>query len=372
MRKSLMIWIGLLCFFIVPALADASAFSDRVGSMAKVTGVRVYTNGDSKVRIVLDASKPVQYTTFVLSKPTRIAVDIKGAWLSPDAPKETPVNSGLVGKVRISQFDPETVRVVVEANVSKDRYKVFPLKEDKRAGKPDRVVMDFGELAQDDASRTPTTEEISQGSVSPGFPPVKTIELFDKPGLAGKVIAVDPGHGGSDPGSIGANGSLEKNITFSIASELKKMLEKAGAKVVMTRTKDADAAWPDASAVDELQARVDIANQANADVFVSIHMDAFVNRQAAGTSTYIYPKTNGDARLGRFVKEELVSQLGTNDRDMRTCNFYVVKHTKMPATLAEVAFISNVEEERLLTSNAGVKKAATGIFRGLDRYFSYE
>lgn len=371
MQKAIILCAGILCFLLNPALGSAAGFSDRVGSMVKVAGVRVYTNGDSKVRIVLDTSKAAQYKTLVLSNPTRIAVDIKGAWLSPAVAKDTPVAGGLVGKVRISQFDPDTVRVVVEANVSKDRYKVFPLKADAKAQKLNRIVMDFGELAQDDTSKIPVTEEIlsSEPAVSPV---VKTVKLFDEPGLKGKVIAIDPGHGGSDSGAIGPGGALEKNVTLSISMAVKKMLEDAGARVVMTRTKDVDVAFVNASAVEELQARVDVANRANADVFVSVHMDSFVNQQAKGTTTYIYEKTNGDARIGRFVKEEVVGQLGTNDRNMRTCNFYVVKHTKMPATLAEIAFISNPEEERMMTSGEGVKKAATGIYKALDRYFSYE
>lgn len=372
MRKIVIWGLGLLLFFSCPIFAHASTFSDRVSTMAKVQGVRVYTNGDSKVRVVLDTSKKAEYRTFVLSSPTRIGVDIKGAWLSPLVAKETPVTSGLVGKVRISQFDQDTVRIVVEANVSKDRYKIFTLKEDRQANRPERIVMDFGDLAQDDTGKIPVTEEITSESSGGGLPVMKTIKLFDQPGLSGKIIAVDPGHGGSDAGAIGARGSMEKNVTLAIALELQKMLKNAGAQVVMTRTKDVDVAFPNASAVEELQARVDVANKAKANIFVSIHMDAFVNRQARGTSTYIYPKTNGDGRLGQFVKDGLVSQLGTDDRNMRNCNFYVVKHTTMPATLAEVAFISNPNEEAMLTSGAGVKKAATGIFKGIDRYFSYE
>lgn len=152
--------------------------------------------------------------------------------------------------------------------------------------------------------------------------------------------------------------------------KLKKLLEAEGATVIMTRTTDVDVARPNASAKEELQARVDIANKANADVFVSIHMDSFVNGTVGGTSTYVYPKTTGDLRLGEFVRKGIVSQLSTDDRKTRNCNFYVVKFTKMPATLAEVAFISNNVEEKILRSSAGIDKAAKGIFLGLQDYFS--
>lgn len=373
MRKSIILWLVLVCFIASPAVVFASEFSDRVSSLVKVQDVRVYSNGDRKVRVVLDSSGPVEYKTFVLSNPNRIAVDIKGAWLSPTVDKVTMVDGGLVGKVRISQFDPTTVRVVVEANVSKDRYKVFQLKENPAADKSNRIVMDFGDLAQEDTPKAATVEESTITTVPDADKVVtKTIKLFDTPGLKGKVIAIDPGHGGSDAGAIGPNGIKEKELTLAVGLELKQMLESEGAKVIMTRTSDVDVAHANASAKDELQARADVANNANADVFVSIHMDAFVNTQAKGTSTYYYPKTNGDERIAKFVREGLISQLGTDDRNTRTCNFYVVKHTTMPATLAEVIFISNPAEEKLLKSDEGTKKAATGIFRGLDRYFSYE
>lgn len=369
MQKWLAMWtVWCFVFGLMPAACLAADFSQRVSGLAKVEGVRVYTNGDSKVRVVLDTSKKAEYRTFVLSSPTRIAVDIKGAWLSPKVNKATPVAGGLVGQVRISQFNPDTVRVVVEANVGKDRYRVFPLKADTAENRPDRIVMDFGDLAQEEIGKNQPEDILA--SEAPQA--IRTIKFFDTPGLEGKTIAVDPGHGGSDSGAIGANGTTEKEIALSIGLELKKMLEASGAKVIMTRTADVDVARPNASAKEELQARVDIANRAKADVFVSIHMDAFVNQQAKGTSTYIYQKTNGDARIGKFVREGLLEQLGTNDRNTRDCNFYVVKYTAMPATLAEVAFISNPEEERLLKSSAGAKKAAMGIYRGLDRYFSYE
>ncbi|WP_110953840.1 N-acetylmuramoyl-L-alanine amidase [Anaerosinus massiliensis] len=373
MRKSILLWLVLVCFIASPAMGFAAGFSERVSGLARVDGVRIYNSGD-KVRVVLDTSGPVDYKTFVLSNPNRIAIDMKGAWLSPDVGKVTAVNSSLVGKVRVSQFDASTVRVVVEANVSKDQYDIFSLKENPAADKANRIVMDFGNLAHEETHTTVPASESTSGTTLPDADAVvtKNIKLFDVPGLKDKIIAIDPGHGGSDSGAVGPDRSKEKDITFEIGLELKQMLEGAGAKVIMTRSADMDVAYANASAKEELQARADIANRANADVFVSIHLDAFVNAQVKGTSSYYYPKTNGDERLAKFVREGVISQLGTVDRSTRTCNFYVVKHTKMPATLVEVAFISNPEEGKFLQTAAGVKKAATGIFRGLDRYFSYE
>ena len=355
---------GLL--FLLPVTTQAASLSN----LTKIENIRAYTGGDDQVRIVVDAAGPVKYNSFVLSNPGRIAIDIKGAWLGPSVPKVTNINSDLVGKVRISQFDKETVRVVVEANVSKEKYKIFALGANKEANKSYRIVMDFGNLDQANGTVKAQVDDTLKKNNTAEFPTPKEIKFFDKPGLQGKVIAIDPGHGGSDPGAIGPTGLKEKEVTLNVGLKLKKLLEAEGATVIMTRTTDIDVARPNASAKEELQARVDIANKANADVFVSIHMDSFVNGSVGGTSTYIYPKTTGDLRLGSFIREGLLERLGTDDRNTKNCNFYVVKFTKMPATLAEVAFISNSTEEKMLRSSAGTDKAAQGFLSGLQNYFS--
>ncbi len=371
-------WIHLLlfiCFLTGCAVpVEAANFGSKVSGMTKLSGVRVFSDGDKKVRIVLDTSKEAVYKKFVLSNPTRIAIDIQNAWVGDNVKKDTPVAGGMVGKVRVSQFDKTTVRVVVEANVGKDNYRVFALPADPAAEKSPRIVLDFGELAGTDAAKPPS--KTGEGDLVTVLPDAsqavpKQIKLFDTPGIKGKTIAIDPGHGGSDGGAVGPSGVTEKSVTFRIAQKLEKLLADAGANVVMTRASDVDVAYPDASAVEELQARCDVANDAKADIFVSIHMDAFVNQQASGTTGYFYPKTNGDERLAKFVRAGVIAQLKTDDRTTRTCNFYVVKHTNMPATLVEVAFISNPKEEQLLKSDAGAEKAAKGIYNGIDKYFSY-
>lgn len=377
MAKKIINLLLLACFMLsFAAPAAAADFSSKVSGMNKLTGVRVFSDGDKKVRIVLDTAREAVYKKFVLSNPTRIAIDIQNAWVGDNVERETPVAGGMVGKVRVRQFDATTVRVVVEANVGRDNYRVFPLGANAEAKKSPRIVMDFGELAGiDTAGANPSTNENEGDQVMAVLPDAsqavpKQIKLFDEPGISGKTIAIDPGHGGSDAGAIGPTGVTEKSVTFNIARKLQKLLTEAGAKVVMTRTTDKDVAFAEATAVEELQARCDIANKAKADIFVSIHMDAFVNQQASGTTGYYYPKTNGDERLARFVRAGVIGQLKTDDRTTRTCNFYVVKHTDMPATLIEVAFISNPKEEQLLKSEAGVEKAAKGIYNGIEKYFS--
>ncbi len=193
-------------------------------------------------------------------------------------------------------------------------------------------------------------------------------ESIESTRLLGKSICLDPGHGGSDSGAVGPTGTKEKDNTLAIGLLLRDRLERNGATVVMTRETDKDAAYADATADEELGARVDIANEAGTDIFISIHNDAFTNQTAAGTTTYHYGD-NESARLAGAVQKCLVDEFGTRDRGSRFASFYVIRYTDMPAILVEVAFISNQEEEVLLASVDGRYKAADSIFRGIVKYF---
>ena len=192
------------------------------------------------------------------------------------------------------------------------------------------------------------------------------------PGLKGKKICLDPGHGGEDAGAIGPTGVTEKSVTLRIAKEVKDLLEKAGAKVIMTRETDTEVSpkHRQATDIDELQARCDVANKAKADIFVSIHMDSFTSREASGTTGFYYEKgTAASRRLAQAIQAPLYKLLKTTSRGIKTCNFYVVRKTNMPATLIEVAFLSNPKEEKLMNSKQGVTKAATGIVQCISDFF---
>ena len=210
----------------------------------------------------------------------------------------------------------------------------------------------------------------SKSSSPPVPPPDRQLmgDTIESTRLAGKTICIDPGHGGSDSGAVGSTGTREKDNTLAIALLLRDRLEKNGACIVMTRDSDKVASYPGASADEELGARVDAANEAGADIFLSIHNDAFTNSSASGTTSYHY----GDAesiRLAGFSQKCLVEELGTKDRGARFASFYVIRYTDMPAVLVEVAFISNPEEEVLLASVDGRYKAAESIFQGIVKYF---
>ncbi|SDP23407.1 N-acetylmuramoyl-L-alanine amidase [Selenomonas ruminantium] len=376
--------------------AEASDFGDRVSSMAEITGIRDSSDAD-KTRIVIDASKPVTYKKMVLSAPDRVVIDIANAWVSPKLDRQLDLDTNFVGTVKIAQFDPQTVRVVVETKVGRNNYKVFGLNS---GTVPGRIVMDFGNLTDSSGAKIdlpektpaakpkaetvkPKSAKQEQAQKQEKKEPEKSKDPTNKDeeldeelagitGLKGRKIVLDPGHGGSDSGAIGPTGVMEKSVTLRVANEVRRLLVKEGATVYMTREADIEVSPKRAKATDieELQARCDVANEVNADIFVSIHMDSFTNRAAKGTTGYYY--SLGDKRsrvLADKIRSGVIDQIGTQSRGTQSCNFYVVKHTDMPATLLEVAFISNEQEEKLLDSEDGIRKAAQGIVDGIADYF---
>ncbi|MCI6100276.1 MAG: N-acetylmuramoyl-L-alanine amidase [Selenomonas sp.] len=425
MKKVLRVLMALALLLVcsVPLGAEAaSSFGERVEGMAEVTGVRISTH-DGKTRIVVDADKPVQIKTMALSNPTRVVADIQGAWLSGKVKRDTSVSGPFASRVRIAQFSKNVVRVVVETNVGKNNYRVFTL---SGGPVPGRVVLDFGQVGPSSSGATvalpdvkkptppatkpvetkpstkpatkpvetkPETKPTTQPQTKPATKPQKTEAektaeemagnapqektetergIDEITGLAGKVIVIDAGHGGNDSGAIGPTGVMEKTVTLNIALRLQKLLEAEGATVYMTRSTDTEVSPKGAKAsdIEELQARCDVANNHDADIFISIHNDSFTNGAAKGTTGYYYSRGSAKSRdLADKIRSGVIDQIGTQSRGTQSCNFYVVKHTDMPATLVEVAFISNPEEEKLLNSDDGAQKAAQGIADGIADYF---
>jgi N-acetylmuramoyl-L-alanine amidase len=192
--------------------------------------------------------------------------------------------------------------------------------------------------------------------------------------LAGKTIVVDPGHGGPDTGAIGPSGTYEKNNNLPVGLYLADMLRASGAHVIMTRSTDVSPAGANYTELNDLQARVNIANQNKADLFVSIHNDSFTNPDAGGTTTYYSvdsPVASQSQALGVDIQQEVVKKLGLYNRNVKSANFYVIKNTIMPSVLVELGFISNPTEEKLLSSPDFQKKAAEGIYQGILAYQGY-
>ena len=162
MRKVCLLLLTMLALLGMSLSAEASPFGERVEGLTEITGVRVSSSQD-KTRIVVDAKAPVTYRTMVLKDPGRVVVDIKGAWLSPQVKRELSVSSSFVSRARVAQFDPRTVRVVVETTVGKDNYKIFPL---TGGPVPGRVVLDFGRVGPDSAGATIALPDVKAPSRS--------------------------------------------------------------------------------------------------------------------------------------------------------------------------------------------------------------
>lgn len=180
--------------------------------------------------------------------------------------------------------------------------------------------------------------------------------------LKGKKIVVDPGHGGSDPGAVGISGLREKEVTLAVALHLSTLLREAGAEVIMTRSGDQSVSN---------QQRVDLANQAAADLFISVHANAFPNPESNGTETHYCPVQKSSAAgrdLAHHLQRELVLTLGLRDRGVKTSSFFVLTNTKMPAALVELGFLTNPSEEALLRKPETHVAAAEAIFRAIRAY----
>lgn len=303
-------------------------------------------NGDEKLRLVLEATDKVKVDSSVSVVPyPRLIVNIKGADLG-NIQKTLELDSTIADKVEFFQQGDKWVQMIIDLPVvvSPSDYKVFTLPSNAAAGRPFRVVADI---------KKP-----------------KLLPFQFKPGLKNKLIVIDPGHGGIDPGAIGPANTKEKTVTLQVAKEVQALLEKAGAKVIMTREKDREVASAEASDAQELGARTAIANSQKTDLFISIHANAFSRRAAGGTSTYYFPKSAYDILLARHLQAGLLSEAGLSDRGVHQAGFYVIKRTIVPATLVELAFISNPEEEKLLNTPSFQKKLAQGIFQGIESFFA--
>ena len=207
-------------------------------------------------------------------------------------------------------------------------------------------------------------------------------------GAAELKVAIDPGHGGVDAGAIGvlppgtdtgltprtdaAGRTLiyEKDVTLDIAQRLAAWLRARGYPVVLTRTEDlAGGNRPYTTELADLRARVGIANRAGADLFVSIHENAFIDPAMQGTETYQYYLAGTPARaLAVAIQQQVLLRLGLPDRGVASAGFYVLKHTVMPAVLVEGAFLTNPGEAALLARPDVRETLAEAIGAGVDAY----
>ncbi|BCB04951.1 SH3 domain-containing protein [Bacillus sp. KH172YL63] len=180
-----------------------------------------------------------------------------------------------------------------------------------------------------------------------------------KGGLQGKVIVIDPGHGGRDSGTTGASGTLEKLLTMKTGELLAEKLKSAGAKVVLTRKTDEYLSLP---------SRVSLSHYYEADAFISIHFDSIMDSSVAGHTTYYYRSQQKE--LAEDIHGSLSARLPTSDRGARVGDYHVIRENNRPAVLLELGFLSNPTEEANVNTQYFQDLASTAIYHGLGDYFS--
>lgn len=178
--------------------------------------------------------------------------------------------------------------------------------------------------------------------------------------LAGRTIMLDPGHGGSDPGAI-ANGMVEKDLVLDISKRAQKLLEDAGAKVIMTRETDVFVSLPN---------RAQMANNSDAEIFISVHANSF-NGTARGTETFWHGRheRTRSIRLANALQTSVVKNIGTNYRRVVEGNYHVIRETKIPSALLEVGFMDHAGDAAKLRQSKYRQLAAVGILEGVIQYF---
>lgn len=376
---------------------------------ANVQEIKHWSNPDyTRIAIALERDttwKSHELDKGAAGKPGRIFIDIHNSKLGPSL-KDIEIGDGLLKKVRVALFKPGVVRVVLDTDNFKD-YNIFPLSD------PARLIIDVRGEHREEIKRLESSlsRQVLDGIAAPQQPerttvaePEKAAKTTQQPVLS-KVrrIVLDPGHGGHDPGAVGATGLTEKEVVLSIGLKLReKLKEELGLDVVMTRSTDVFI---------PLEERTAIANKVNADLFISIHANAAPNRHANGIETYYLNlaktekvaqlaakengttlekvsvlqailfdlmanyKLNDSAHLAEEVQKALYKVTksrypATRSLGVKQGPFYVLVGATMPSILTEVAFISNSSEEAHLKDPAFHDLAATGILEGVRGYIN--
>lgn len=343
------------------------------GGPAVVTAVTVQQSGDD-IDVAIAVSGDASYEWHRLREPdNRFWVDIKNSQMQ-GAPIEQS-EAGPLLSLRVRQVDPTTVRVALSLAGPKDMtlapsatglaitIGAQDVSDEPRSGTGTVGSVVAAAATGPAVTPAPLDETASSGTDSDSsgwkFGP-RSNYLANNP----RLIVIDPGHGGSDVGTV-HGGVSEAQLTLDMAKRLRDLLVAQGWQVKMTRETDVDVYQPNDSARDELQARVDVANKAGARMFVSIHVNGFINSGPYGTTTYI--SKPDDVALARAIERHLAAD-GTKDDGIVKSHLYVTLHTKMPAALVETAFLSNPSDYALLTSAAWRQKVAQEIADGIGQY----
>ena len=369
-------------------LLASAALTLPFGACAtQIRNARLWRSED-KLRLVLDLSGPVSYKTFSLTAPERLIVDLNGAVLSGDLGQLALANSGITA-IRTGHLGKSDTRIVLDlaAPMQLSSFLLPP-----QQGQGHRLVLDLTSVTQ-----APLTIAKPSAPVDRAHP------------RRDIIVVVDPGHGGKDPGAVGAKGEREKDVVLSIAQLLAKRLKREkGFDVKLVR--NADFFVP-------LRKRVEIARKHNADMFVSIHADAAPRLTASGASVYALSEGGATSATARFMAQRengadllgATSLLSLSDKDpmlagvildmsmnatiaaslqlgntvlgslagittlhqkrVEQAGFAVLKSPDVPSILVETGFISNARDSQRLVTARHQQAIADGLFEGLQRYF---
>lgn len=400
-------------------------------AVVEIKSTRVWPAADY-TRITLESKQAIPHHMFSVSNPNRLVIDLEDIELSDTLKAlvtQVSENDPYIKSVRIGRFKPGTVRLVLDLK-NEVKPQIFDLKPVAEYGY--RLVLDIypsvatdplmalAEASQPSSVLSKAASEVTPGvsdvSPAPTLTPSTTLSKTDKPiapkaypELRGRtlIIALDAGHGGEDPGAHGQGGSHEKNVTLAIARKVKALIEETpGMRGVLIR--DGDYFIP-------LGGRVVKARKANADLFVSIHADAFIKPDARGSSVFALSEHGATSTAARWLAKKEneadliggvniavkdpylartlldLSQTATINDSMKLAKhvlnelgdindlhrghveqagFAVLKSPDIPSILVETAFISNPNEERRLNDEAYQLKLANAILNGIKRYFS--
>jgi N-acetylmuramoyl-L-alanine amidase len=373
---------------------------------AAVLAVRVWPAREY-TRIAIELDQDLRHTEMLVADPPRLVVDLEGIDLDTSLRElvaKVRTDDPFIRQARVGQFRPRVVRIVFDLKVEVSPQ-VFTLAPVAQYGH--RLVIDLHPALEDPLQAL--LREVQQRDAAlaaPANPPAATAPR-EEPAVARLItVAIDPGHGGEDPGAIGQGGTREKDVVLAIARQVHELIgQEPGMRAFLTR--DADFFVP-------LALRVQKARAVRADLFVSIHADAFVRPEARGASVYVLSQGGASSSAARWLADrenqadliggvnlggrnrevaQLLLQLSTDSqiRDssqvarlligqlgavgqlhkpgVEQAGFAVLKAPDMPSVLVETAFISNPQEERRLADPAYQTRIARAIHAGIRQYF---
>ena len=391
--------------FVIVFTTIAVCFSHN-SYAGKITGLRI-GQGVGNVRVVFDADSKFDYKVFTLNSPNRLVIDVQGVDVSPSISKNKDENV-FVENVRVGSAGVDGVRIVFDLKKTVLIKKAFILPPqsnfnwrfaiDLEATSEREFMSKLGNTyAHSSDDYNSTGVGVTKSPNMPITPEIKTSKR--------KIVVIDAGHGGVDPGAIGYNGTYEKNITLSMAKELKELLDKNKKyKIYLTRNRDVFI---------PLRERVQIARKYDADLFISIHADSARNRKAVGLSVYTLSETASDKEAAALAEKENkadivaglnfaehskevsdillnLAQRETNNSSAefatllsgqmskivktvsnthRFAGFAVLKAPDVPSVLLELGYLSNPKEERQLKQKSYRHNLAEAAVKAIDKYF---